>query len=131
MDLEAAVALIRQAVPDVQAIYLFGSHARGDAISTSDIDLAVLAALPIDPLARFELQERLAAALHADVDLVDLRAASTVLRTQVLEPGRVLFERSTSEREEFEAFTLGAYARLNEERRGILDDVRRSGRVRG
>ena len=131
MDFDAATKLIREAVPDVRAIYLFGSRARGDAGSASDVDLALLAPKPLGSLARFELQERIAAALRVDVDLVDLSSASTVLRVQVVDSGRVLFERDAPEREEFEARALGAYARLNEERRGILEDVRRSGRVHG
>jgi predicted nucleotidyltransferase len=131
MDLAAAVTLIRSAVPDVAAIYLFGSRARGDASAASDVDLAILTPRPIGSLTRFDLQERIASALHADVDLVDLRAASTVLRVQVIDSGRVLFEHNSAEREDFEAVALGRYARLNEERRGILEDVRRTGRVHG
>jgi hypothetical protein len=53
------------------------------------------------------------------------------MRVQVLEAGRVLFERSARERAEFEALALSSYARLNEERRAILEDVRRSGRAHG
>ena len=131
MNLDPAVALIRESVPDARAIYLVGSRARGDDNGASDVDLAFLTRMPLDSVARFDLQERIAARLHVSVDLVDLRAASTVMRVQVLEHGIVLFERDATERAEFEAVALGAYARLNEERRGILEDVRRSGRVHG
>ena len=131
MNLDPAVALIRESVPDARAIYLFGSRARGDDNGASDVDLAFLTRMPLDSVARFDLQERIAARLHVSVDLVDLRAASTVMRVQVLEHGVVLFERDATERAEFEAVALGAYARLNEERRGILEDIRRSGRVHG
>lgn len=82
-------------------------------------------------LVRFELQERLAALLHADVDLVDLTRASSVLRVQVLEHGSVLYDGDPAARALFEATALASYARLNEERAGILDDVRRTGRVHG
>ena len=57
--------------------------------------------------------------------------APTVLRLQVINEGLVLFERGAAERAFFEAVTLAAYARLNEERRGILDDVKKRGRVLG
>ena len=85
----------------------------------------------IEPVARFDLQERIAAMLHTSVDLIDLRAASTVMRVQVLEHGVLLYERDSSERPFFAASALSAYARLNEERRGILDDIQRKGHVHG
>jgi hypothetical protein len=44
---------------------------------------------------------------------------------------QLLFESDTVKREAFEAVALGAYARLNEERRGILEDIRQRGRVYG
>jgi hypothetical protein len=42
---------------------------------------------------------------------VDLRAASTVMRVQVLESGQVLYDARPSHRAAFEATALGAYAR--------------------
>lgn len=131
MNYALAVDLIREAVPDTEAVYLFGSQARADNNRASDVDLAFIAPAPTEPVARFDLQERIAAALHKSVDLIDLRAASTVMRIQVLEDGVLLYERDPCERALFEASTLSAYARLNEERRGILDDIRRSGHVHG
>jgi uncharacterized protein len=126
-----AVTKILAAVPEVVAIYLFGSRARGEALPGSDVDIAVLAASPLAPLFRFDLQEALAAELHAPVDLVDLRSASTVMRVQVIEHGRLLYERDPVARQLFEATALSAYARLNEERRDILDDVRKRGTIYG
>ena len=132
MDYAAAVSVIREALPGTIAVYLFGSRARGDAGGHSDVDLAVLGTAPLASLARFELQERVAAALHAEsVDLVDLRRASAVLRVQVLEHGELLYEGDPGERARFEVAALSAYARLNEERKGILQDIERTGRVHG
>jgi hypothetical protein len=59
------------------------------------------------------------------------RAASPVIRVQVLDHGSVLFERNSSERQWCDVTTLSAYARLNEERRAIVDGIRRRGRVHG
>jgi predicted nucleotidyltransferase len=131
VNYEDIVATIIAALPDTEVIYLFGSRARAEANPRSDVDLAILTPQRIDPVARFDLQERIAARLNRDVDLVDLNAASTVMRVRVLEDGRVLYERDPSIREHFEATALSAYARLNEERRGILDDIGARGRVHG
>jgi predicted nucleotidyltransferase len=121
--------IVRARVPDVIAIYAFGSRARGDALEGSDYDLAVLARTPLQPVERWKIQEDVAAVARANVDLVDLRRASTVLCIQVLKDGIVLVDAAPSERELFEASTLSTYARLNEERRGILADISERGRI--
>ncbi len=131
MDLDPAVALTRDARPDLLVLYVFGSQATGDARPESDVDLALLARSPLDPVERWKLQERLAHALHRDVDLVDLRATTTVMRAQVLRTAIVLFEADANERARFEMHALSAYARFNGERRGILEDVKRRGCVHG
>ena len=61
--------------------------------------------------------------------LVDLRAASTVLRMQVVANSRLLFDRDPAARERFEDYVFASYARLNEERRAIVESAR-AGRAR-
>ena len=95
------------------------------------MDLAVLGGARQDGVLRWHLQERLAGLLHRSVDLVDLRRASTVLRVQVIGTGEVVFDGDPSARAAFEAMALGAYARLNQARAGILADVRERGSVHG
>lgn len=129
MELEAATSELQAAIPDLIAVYLFGSIARGDAGRESDVDFAVLAGSPIDGSLRFELEGRLEEKLRKSVDLIDLRRASAVFRVQILKDAAILLDGDPARRAEFECFALADYARLNEERAGILDDVRRSGRV--
>jgi hypothetical protein len=50
---------------------------------------------------------------------------------QVIAAGRLLYETDAAARGRFEDYTFGAYARLNEERRGILDRVAAEGTVYG
>ena len=128
---QTAVAVMRSAVPGLIAIYRFGSSVAGEQGPESDVDLALLASTTIDPVVRFDLQERLASALHQAVDLVDLRAASPVMAIQVIGKGRLLLDADTSARGQFEDRTYGTYARLNEERRGILERVASEGSVYG
>jgi predicted nucleotidyltransferase len=122
---------MKEAVPDVIAIYQFGSTVDGTEHAQSDLDLALLASSPLPNLDRWALQEDLAAELRRDVDLVDLRAASTVMQAQVLDTGTVLVETDRTARQQFEMRVCSAYALLNEERAEILEDVQTRGRVYG
>jgi uncharacterized protein len=100
MDLDGAVDLLRASVPGLVLAVLHGSRARGDARPDSDVDVALLADAPIDRWKLLELQADLAARLGAEVDVVDLLTADDVLRVQVVEHGRTLFERSATVRVE-------------------------------
>lgn len=125
------VAQIRAALPAVIAIYRFGSSVGGVQGPESDIDLAVLSEAPLDAVRRFDLQERVALALRRTVDLVDLRSASPVMAIQVIAKGMLLYDGDAGTRGRFEDYVYGAYARLNEERRGILDRIAVEGTVYG
>lgn len=131
MNCGRAARIIREAVPDVVAIYRFGSTVGGKTHAESDVDLAFLPRAPVDPVRRFELQERLAVALRRNVDLVDLRAASTVMQMQVVSTGEALAVLDLAEKERFETYVYSSYARLNEERKAILERVLREGTVHG
>jgi predicted nucleotidyltransferase len=129
MNHDTILRIIRSRVPDPIAVYVFGSTAAGAVHESSDVDLAVLPREPLTPEARWDLQQELAVALSSDVDLVDLRSASTVMRFQVVTTGELIHDGDPRERAEFEMLALSMYARLNEERKDILEQVRREGRV--
>lgn len=129
--LSPAADLIRVWVPELVAVYLFGSVARGDQMADSDIDFAYLASRPLALKVRWDLQQEIAVRLHREVDLIDLRASSTVMRVRVLEVSQLLLDLDPYARATFEATALGAYARLNFERRHIIEDIRQRGQVYG
>ena len=131
MDDHALIEHLRKSVPGLIALYRFGSQANGTARRDSDVDLAVLARDTISNLRRFELAQELAVHLHRDVDLVDLRNASTVMRMQVLSTGTCLNTQDESARREFEMYAYSDYARLNEERSEILRGIAKRGLVYG
>lgn len=96
---------LRQAPAAVDAVYLFGSRARGDARSDSDIDVAVLLSDPgqgglVGPLS--DLSGRLERALGRTVDLINLRTAPPDLVHRVLRDGELLLDRNPDERVAFE-----------------------------
>ena len=131
-DLDRAlVRTLRAALPDVRAVYLYGSRAGGYARDGSDVDVAVLPAEPLTPDVRWDLAARLADVLRADVDLLDLRTSTAVMRYEVITTGRLIYEADAAERQRFELAAFNAYFDLNIERRAILDDIRQRGRVYG
>jgi len=105
--------------------------ARGDATRDSDVDVALLACDPIADERLRALRSDLEIAVRCDVHLIDLRRASTVLRSQVVADADVLFTTGDADTEQFLDFVLSDYARLNEERRDIVRDVRERGSVHG
>ena len=127
----AAVEAIRTALPNVVAVFRFGSTAAGVDRPDSDVDLAVLASAPVPALTRFDLQEQIASLLRRPVDLVDLKTASTVMAMQVLANGLLLLDAAPEVRGAFEDRVFSAYASLNEERRGILERIAAEGSVYG
>jgi predicted nucleotidyltransferase len=111
-QLRHAGEAVLRLLPDAVAAYAFGSFAEGRQRNDSDLDLAVLAERPLDPLRRFTVQRELGAILDRDVDLIDLRRASTVLCQEVVTRGHALFKRDELLALDFEARTLGDYAQL-------------------
>ena len=128
---QVLVTTIRQAMPDVLVVYLFGSFAKGEALETSDIDIAVLGSSSYDNVKLWNLAQKLSSLCRHDVDLVDLRQATTVMRIQIVAEGEHLFDDGSKESVLFEDFIFSDYARLNEERQGILDDVASRGNIYG
>lgn len=91
-DIAALIRVFFVARDDVEAAWLFGSAARGEAHAHSDIDLAVLPAMDADDSARWELQLDLAARLPAAlgverVDVVVVPAPSPLLMQRALVDG--------------------------------------------
>jgi predicted nucleotidyltransferase len=127
---EILVERILAALPDTQAIYLFGSAAAGRLRDDSDVDVAVLLpharAKEVGSLALSDLAFDLMKTLRRDVDLINLRTVSTVLQFEVLKNGIVLFCADQYALDEFGMYTLSFYQKLNEERAEMLKSLRQS-----
>lgn len=116
---------------DPELIYLYGSFARSEGRLESDVDLAVYTQKQTDPYGLFLLANELAMDLKLDVDLVDLKTVSTVFRAQVVSSGEALFYRDDLFKAEYEIRSLKDYAKLNEERKPILDRIKEEGSIYG
>lgn len=133
MDNDQLISILLRHLPELQAAYLFGSHGTEWERPDSDIDIAVLLPVSAD-------REQTAAAFreciyelmdHIDkkVDLIDLRRVDTVFRNEIISSGRLIHESGTNAKDIFEMLTLSLYQKLNEERKPILDEIVRSGKV--
>ena len=124
------VSALRLRLPGLLAVYLFGSRATGQAGGDSDLDLAVLVEGKLEPLATWELAQSLAGLVGCDVDLIDLRSASTVLQYQVITTGVRLWNKDV-QAPLYECAILSQKTDLDTARAGLLEDIEREGRVYG
>ena len=101
-------------------VYVFGSTVTGRQRADSDVDVAFLPARECDPYEVFQAAQQLASMLGREVDLIDLRRASAVMKAQVIGTGQRIFVSDQRLTAEFEMYALSDYARANEERREVL-----------
>lgn len=130
MSVEAVLAQLLASVPDLMAVYVFGSQATGEANADSDLDLAVLAAGTVDPLLLWQIAGELADIVAVPVDLLDLRAASTAMQYQVITTGRRLWNKD-SQAGIFESYILSEKTALDTARAALLADIQKEGKVHG
>lgn len=127
---EALISTVRERLPALLGMYAFGSRVQGNAGPESDLDLAVLVAGYADPVALFELAGELADIAGCDVDLLDLRAASTVMAYQVITTGERWWAKD-HQAGVYEAMILSQKLELDEMRAGLLEDIQKRGTVYG
>lgn len=130
MNIQNVLTHVQDRLPDLLAVYLFGSQASGHASAESDIDLAVLMPGVLDPVDLWRLAGELADIASIHVDLIDLRSASTVLQYQIITKGRRLWAKNEAAGV-FEAFVLSEKTSLDSARSGLLDDIQKKGIVHG
>ena len=125
--------IIQTHYPAIQGIYLFGSHGTENQWPDSDVDIALL--LPHDQAKREKhlflssCRTDLETALKKEVDLVNLRQVTTVFQKEIIENGRLICRTDAYAVDEFEMLVISYYQKLNEERRGILEEFFRTGRA--
>lgn len=133
MRKESLIALLKHRLPGLLAIYGFGSRIHHQGVTArpdSDLDLAVLLEGYADPVILFYLSGELADITDCPVDLLDMRAASTVMQYQILTIGEAWWRKDV-QAGLFEAAMLSEKMALNEARAGLIQAVARRGTVYG
>jgi len=128
MNREALVDVLKSRLPGLLAIYAFGSRIQGNAGPQSDLDMAVLVAGYADPLALWAVVGDLADLANCPVDLLDLRAASTVMQYQVITTGQRWWA-GDAQAALYEAAILSEKTALDTARAGLLGDIRNRGSI--
>lgn len=112
-------------------IYLFGSFAKGEGREDSDIDLAIYTDKTVDDYKLFLLANNLSFEVKRDVQIVDLRDISTVFSAQIVGTKEVLYSEDELLMANYDIRIFKDYAKLNEERKIVLEAIERDGKVYG
>jgi predicted nucleotidyltransferase len=119
---------IKSSLPNVLAIYAFGSQITGHANEHSDLDLAVLIDGQVETFDLWDLASQLSEIAGCDVDLLNMRLASTVMQYQILQTGRTLWAKQP-DAGIFESFILSEKINLDVLRKELLEDIDQRGSI--
>lgn len=119
--------LIQELKP--HTLILFGSSVKGYFRDDSDIDVAFISTVDVKSYDLYLIAQALVMEIGREVDLVDLRQASTVFKAQIIGLGQVIYSYDPKKLAEFQIQALKEYALLNEERAEILKTISIRGSV--
>ena len=130
LDKQLLIDTLKQEIPKLQALYLFGSQNDGSATTKSDVDIAYLSQKSLSSLERWDISQKLAALLSLDVDLIELSTTNTIFRYQILSTAKRIYGNGY-EVESFETLAYSFYLRFQEERQPIVDEIMKNKSVFG
>jgi len=130
MNPAVILSRLRAQVPKLLAVYAFGSRIQGTPGADSDLDLAVLVAGYAEPLLLWKLAGELADPAGCPVDLLDLRAASTVMQYRIITQGKHWWAQD-AQAALYEAAILSEKTALDTARAGLLEEIQKRGKVYG
>ncbi len=124
------IAYLQEALPDIEAIFLFGSEANGTADANSDLDIALLSNHPLDAVSLWNASAELANRVDRDVDLLDVSSASTVMKFQIATKGNILWQKNHAG-DLFACTAMQEYWDWEITRRPIIERIQETGTVYG
>jgi uncharacterized protein len=98
-----------QGYPEVQAVYLFGSHATGRLHLESDVDLALVPANPAARSRKLDILTDLTRYGFCEVSLVFLDTADVVLRYEAVRHNRLIYSTKNFDRGAYYAKVVREY----------------------
>ena len=111
-------------------IIVFGSYAKGSNHKDSDIDVAFFSEdSSYTAYEVFLFAQDLADILRIEVDLVNLKTASTVFKAQIYTTGTVIYLKDEILLKNHQMIALSMYAKLNEERENIFKNIAEGGSI--
>ncbi len=107
-----------KAHPNVIAIYLFGSHAKGEATPMSDVDVAVILENPTP-----ETEADIGSLASPEIDVVLFHRLPLHIKFEVLKHGRELFVRDEEKLAEIKFWVMQEYLDTSPMYRRIPSEV--------
>jgi uncharacterized protein len=130
-QIQKVITLVTEQIGVVKGIYVFGSGAGTSYTDESDVDLALLPQKQIATEVLWELKNQLSDLVRREVDLVDLSVANTVLAMQVVSGGVRIYSSEPLASERYETLIFSMYLTLNDDRKGILDEIEKNKTIYG
>lgn len=130
MNWQPLIQPIRRHIPNLLAIYGFGSRLHPWVRADSDWDMALLVPGKLEPLFLWELANQLAEAVQNPVDLLDLRAVTTVMQYQIITTGQRLWQKDV-QAALYESWILSEKTALDEARAPLVAMIGKEGSIYG
>ena len=106
-------------------IYIFGSIVANRVRDDSDIDIAILTEKKIDEYQLYMVSQQLADELKREVDIVDLKDASTIFKAEIIKNGKLIYNSDNLGKMYYQLEVLRDYTFLNERRQEIIDKLKK------
>ena len=113
-ECEERIKDILEKEEDIVLAYLFGSYARDDITSLSDIDIGILFNSGIDSLHRHNIKLKLIGEIAQackvnKIDIVDMEKGSILLKYNIIKHGKILKSADEDRRVLFETSIISRY----------------------
>ena len=84
-----------------------------------------------EPYKLFQVSNKIALKLKKDIDLISLREVSTVFAAQIISKSEIIYSKDELLRQNYSIKIFKEYAKLNEERKVVLNSIMEDGSIYG